>query len=81
MHLQSFIDFLSLSNIRTKIRLTLDGIYIEHYHTLRAGSHASAICAPIDLDERRIWSVKEYVSSFGKDLDNSNIKRETDFAF
>jgi len=81
MHLQSFIDFLSLSNIRTKIKLTLDGIYIEHYHTLRAGSQASAIWVPIDLEDRRIWSVREYFSSLGKVLDNSNIKRETDFAF
>jgi hypothetical protein len=36
-------------------------------------AHDSAIQAVTDRDERRIWSVREYFSSFGKLLEISKI--------
>ena len=45
----------------------------EHYSIPLGRRQASAICAPMERDDRLTWSVKEYISSFGKDFVISKI--------
>jgi hypothetical protein len=61
-------NILCLADVHAPSNMTSYRIYVEHCGALRAGSHASAIFAPTDREERLNWSVNEYVSSFGKVL-------------